>query len=356
MKGRMTGEKLESPMKSPTNEENDQLKRSNKKAKRNINHLIFNNQNNNDVHATPMEEDLEIQDSGNKSPKEHNISVSFKHMVQGSSSKVTDLGMNRNVNPLFDNESCEDLDSDDDQPPGENFDVSKCSIILLTKEEKKRIRSPWKTSLIIKTFDKNVGYITLMRRLIKKWNLKDYNHVLTEGPWLINDHYLTIRTWVPDFVLDNKPIKFLTAWVRIPNLAVEYFDTIFLHRIGEKIGRVIKVDKITQAATRGQFTRLCVELDWSKPLLLKFWLKGKNWKIQYEGLRLICYHCGKINHKEEECPLLKAQEKDTDHEQKEDSHVQEIHPEEAENIGSWILVRKPTRTRGPAKSKKPQKP
>lgn len=82
-------------------------------------------------------------------------------------------------------------------------------------------------------FDKNIGYMTLMRRLKKKWQLKgdftltdvgchyyiarfanmeDYQHVLTDGPWLIDDHYLTIRRWVPNFVPDNEPIKFLIAW------------------------------------------------------------------------------------------------------------------------------------------------
>lgn len=115
------------------------------------------------------------------------------------------------------------------------------------------MRRPWKNSLIIKMFDGKLGYMGLMRRLKKKWNLRGeisltdigcryfiarftneahYNFVLTQGPWMIDDCYLTIRKWVPNFVPDEAPIKVLTTWVRIPNLSVEYFDMNFLKKIG----------------------------------------------------------------------------------------------------------------------------
>jgi len=52
-------------------------------------------------------------------------------------------------------------------------------------------------------------------------NIEDYHHVLTEGPWLIGDNYLIIRQWVPNFVPDEEPIRFLMAWIRIPNISVD---------------------------------------------------------------------------------------------------------------------------------------
>lgn len=79
---------------------------------------------------------------------------------------------------------------------------------------------------------------------------------MTQGPWLINDSYLTIRKWITNFIPDESPIQFLTAWVRIPNLALEYFDEGFLNKIGSKIGKVLRVDKTTANAERGQFTRI----------------------------------------------------------------------------------------------------
>lgn len=82
-------------------------------------------------------------------------------------------------------------------------------------------------------------------------NEADYNFVLTQGPWMIDDCYLTIRKWNPNFVPDETPIEVLTAWVRKQNLAVEYFDLNFLSKIGSKIGKVLRVDKTTAQAERG---------------------------------------------------------------------------------------------------------
>ncbi|KAL2925231.1 hypothetical protein RDABS01_033541 [Bienertia sinuspersici] len=274
---------------------------------------------------------------------------SFKNMVQGSHSGNNLTPSQVPMNPLFDNENMADEDSNNDLPPEDLDEDSKCPIILLVKEEKKRLRRPWKSPLIIKMFDKHIG---LSYYVAKFSNFEDYNHVLLNGPWFIDGHYLTIRTWIPNFVPYNKLIKFLTAWVRIPNLSVEYFDTSFLTRVGSKIGRVIRIDKTTAAAERGKFTRLCVELDLSKPLLSKFWLKGKVWKIQYEGLRLICYNCGKINHREEDCPDILQQEQVID-----DSHHEGIQqerencPENVEDFGSWMLIKKTHKSPSPAQEK-----
>ncbi|XP_021838157.2 uncharacterized protein [Spinacia oleracea] len=215
----------------------------------------------------------------------------------------------------------------------------------------------------------------LMRRLKKKWSIKgelsltdigcryfvarftnssNYNFVLSQGPWMLDDNYLTIRKWVPNFVPDEESIKVLTTWVRIPNLSVEYFDINFLNRIGSKIGKVLRVDRSTAQADRGKFTRLSIEIDLTKPLLSKFWLNGKIWKIQYEGIRMICFKCGTMGHNEEECSTFKQPEAPQDNlvtitNQLMHSSVQDdsIHkaPEEEEDFGSWMLVKKPVRKR-----------
>lgn len=116
---------------------------------------------------------------------------------------------------------------------------------------------------------------------------------------------------MPNFVLDADPIRFLTAWVRIPRLPVEYFDTAFLKKIGDKIGRIVRADNTTACVERRQFTRFSVELDLTKPMLSKFRLKGRTWGIQYEGLKLICFKCGKSGHREAECNLFHAANRGT---------------------------------------------
>jgi len=255
--------------------------------------------------------------------------------------------------------------SDDDEPVEEEDPL--CPTIRLTAAEKRVLREPWRNGLIIRMFDKGIGYLQLKRRLKTKWalrgdfslidigydyyitrftNMEDYDHVMLNGPWMIGDNYLVIRAWVLNFVPEEDHITKLTAWVRIPKLSVEYFNKQFLlHKIGHKIGRVLKIDSTTENVERGQYTRMCVEVDLTKPLLSKFRLNGKVWGIQYEGLKMICFQCGRQGHKEDACELNKQ------------THQEDISPNsdtirapantapgyQERAYGSWMLVKKPTR-------------
>lgn len=153
-------------------------------------------------------------------------------------------------------------------------------------------------------------------------------------------------------------MRYLTAWVRIPHLAVEYFDQDFLKKVGGKIGKVLRIDHNTASADRGQFTRLSVELDLAKPLLSKFWLKGKVWKIQYEGLRMICFSCGKIGHSDDKCIAVKdATDNDMHTTEPNAQGINTEHPHliEDQDFGSWMMVKKPPpRKRPPRPEKQPE--
>ncbi|XP_010689461.1 uncharacterized protein LOC104903161 [Beta vulgaris subsp. vulgaris] len=301
---------LESESERPvvrTSEENDILQRSKKKFKRAL---------------SPSQ----LEGGSDVSMSPSRVESNEGNIPQRSYSQAT-RGFEQTRNPLFEglNEGG-DFSSDEEVVSDEEEEDSNCPTIHLTREEKRRIRSPWRNALIIKLFDKRLGYEVLMRRLNQKWSLKgqialtdvgyayyvvrfsnneDYNFVLTQGPWMIGDSYLTIRKWTPNFVSDEAPIKTLTAWVRIPHLSVEYFDKHVLHKIGSKIGRVIKIDRNTESMDRGQYVRFCVEVDLTKPLLSKFKLNKRVWMIQYEGLKMICFKCGHLGHKEDGCPVFR---------------------------------------------------
>lgn len=47
---------------------------------------------------------------------------------------------------------------------------------------------------------------------------------------------------------------------------------------------------------RGKFTRICVEINLTKPVVGKVWLDSHWYKGEYEGLHLICVSCGCYDH------------------------------------------------------------
>ena len=171
--------------------------------------------------------------------------------------------------------------------------------------------------------------------------MEDYDFVLTQGPWMIGDSYLTIRRWVPNFVSDEAPIKTLTAWVRIPHLSIEYFDKQVLHKIGVKIGRVVKIDRNTESMDRGQYVRFCIEVDLSKPLLSKFKLNKRTWFIQYEGLKMISFKCGHLGHKEDNCTRFSETTKQVPEVNKSNHELKENTPGQSQAMyGEWMLVQR----------------
>ncbi|CAN1128424.1 hypothetical protein LINPERHAP2_LOCUS4620 [Linum perenne] len=62
--------------------------------------------------------------------------------------------------------------------------------------------------------------------------------------------------------------------------------------IGDRIGIMVRVDHTTLEGSRGNFARICVEVDLCKPLLSKYRLRRRVRRIEYEGLHTICFNCG----------------------------------------------------------------
>ncbi|KAL0294018.1 UNVERIFIED_CONTAM: hypothetical protein Scaly_3130500 [Sesamum calycinum] len=82
------------------------------------------------------------------------------------------------------------------------------------------------------------------------------------------------------------------VWIRFPEMPVEFFQEELLMRIGNRIGRAVKVDETTMAASRGRYARVCVEVDLTKPLVSMITLLGFAQAVEYEGLHQICFDCG----------------------------------------------------------------
>ncbi|CAL8159840.1 unnamed protein product [Prunus armeniaca] len=96
---------------------------------------------------------------------------------------------------------------------------------------------------------------------------EDLNFVLTRGPWIITGQYLALK------------------------------------RIGDLLGKLLKIDSLTTAQNMGKFAHLCVELDLTKPIKAFVQVNQTWYNIEYESLLDICYLCGMYGHKRDSCEM-----------------------------------------------------
>lgn len=165
--------------------------------------------------------------------------------------------------------------------------------------EKKNIDAMWANNGTIQLIDLANKYF------LSKFNVdEDYEFALTGGPWMVFDHYLTVRQQQEEFNPHTASIHKIAAQVRLPDLPIEFYDLEFLRTMGNLIGKNLKVDLTTSMQTRGKFAKLCVQVDLDKPLMAQYRLKGHPMKIEYEGIHLIYFLCGKYGHEKDACVNL----------------------------------------------------
>lgn len=138
--------------------------------------------------------------------------------------------------------------------------------------------------------------------IIKLINKVEYERALSEGPWMIEDNYLHVQCWRHNFMAVSAKITSLQVWVKFPGLPVKYYTEEWLRKVGDTIGRTIKVDDTTLAMSHGKFARVCVEIDLDKSLVVSYRMRGREGQLLYEGLHDLCFTCGKYRHGEIKCP------------------------------------------------------
>ncbi|XP_061370977.1 uncharacterized protein LOC133313599, partial [Gastrolobium bilobum] len=273
----------------------------------------------------------------------------------------------------------EDLDGEE---PAEEEDVNHGGIKMweeddgrtyfsCTKRARKRMRKPWEKALIVKLLGKKIGVEFMKKKINVLWARKgkinvtdigndffvvqfsekdDLNFALNGGPWIVLGHYLSLRKWEPTFRPNSAGIAKIAAWIRLPDIPIEFYDEAFFRRIGNWLGKMIKVDSNTNAHVRGRFARICVELDLSQPLKGDYVLEGFTKQIEYEGLGLICFGCGKYGHSTENCSAAPKQRSSSDIHNDDQIHQEEPGNSEfhrSKGLGPWMVVNRQRRSRQP---------
>lgn len=128
--------------------------------------------------------------------------------------------------------------------------------------------------------------------MVKFEAVADKTKVMEGGPWMVFDHYLAVSTWIKDFISLAARIIHTLACIRFSSLSQVFYDESFLLSIASMIGKAIRVDTNTLRAERGKFARVCVELNLSRPMVGKICIEGYWYKVEYDGLHILCTKCG----------------------------------------------------------------
>ncbi|KAL4298012.1 hypothetical protein GQ457_12G025440 [Hibiscus cannabinus] len=178
-------------------------------------------------------------------------------------------------------------------------------------------------TLVVKVLGRRVGYNTLHNRIFNIWkpshSLKlididndyflvkfaarsDYLKVLTDGPWTIFGHYLTVEPWSVDFSTSQSYPSRIIAWIRLLGLPITCYKRSLLESIGSCIGSVVKIDFHSDNGSRGRFARMAIKINLRNPLVSKLVINGKVQLVEYESLPVVCFGCGMYGHVQDLCP------------------------------------------------------
>lgn len=172
----------------------------------------------------------------------------------------------------------------------------------------------------------------------------DCLHVLVDGHWKLFDQYVVAQRWKPKFDPSKAKIEQMVVWVRIPHISMEYYREDAIKTILMKVGTPLKLDMPTAGVAQGRFARAAVEIDITKPVVAIVMVDDFPQKIEFEGLHVICFDCGEVEHRSDMCPKSQSAGEGVPETQYEgglhDSmHVEKVQtPVSIPKHGAWMIV------------------
>lgn len=123
------------------------------------------------------------------------------------------------------------------------------------------------------------------------YSQKDYLKVLEQGTWMVMGSYLIVSKWRSNFTTNDLISTTILVWVRVTNMPIEMLKDGLMTKMGNTIGRSIRVDTTSANVIQGNFARVCVEIDLNKPLFSNVMIMRRILKVEYDGLNCICIQC-----------------------------------------------------------------
>jgi hypothetical protein len=148
----------------------------------------------------------------------------------------------------------------------------------------------------------NISFTSLGENLfiVEFDNEWDKARVLEGRPWLFDGFLVSIVDFDGTTPLSKMNFDKAAFWIRMYNLPLACMGKEIGHKIGSLVGHVEEVDVSEGEAGWGEFLRVRVMVDVSKPLARGQMLHLKEQSLwiafKYEQLPRFCFHCGVIRH------------------------------------------------------------
>lgn len=141
----------------------------------------------------------------------------------------------------------------------------------------------------------------------------DLIEILEKGAHTFNEWAIAIERWSEHPPPDS--LQFIPLWVQIKNIPINYYTKDAIMLLGELVGQVLEVVFDPEMSLSQGFVRVKIRFDISKPLRKSKVInlpQGKTAIVwyHYERVQKRCYHCQRLTHEMDVCPIIVKQRQD----------------------------------------------
>ena len=172
-------------------------------------------------------------------------------------------------------------------------------------------RSIWQKEGVIDVLSYEKGFFLF--RFATESGMKS---ILERGAWLFAGRYMVLMKWKPGLILSEATLHSIPVWDQFFNIPIELWTEKGLSLIASALGKPLFADSATEARSRVNFARICVEVDASCPLVDDFDVEifredGSSClhpiRVSYQWRPPSCHFCKVFGHSSDSCASLAVQ-------------------------------------------------
>ena len=134
----------------------------------------------------------------------------------------------------------------------------------------------------------------------------DLGRVLEHEPWTYDKHLVVFEKVIANVPISSLAFQFTTFWIQIHELPVQCLNQETRDAIGRSLGTPLLMIDTESEGGKGNYLRVRVRIDITKPLhrVRKVWSKGSVIgceNLKYKRLPNFYYWCGLVSHDARDC-------------------------------------------------------